>query len=167
MPGKVIQEKLNYGYPGSISRSNDAIVINRRVKDKPIPFGAPTIMNSDNSFSALGESHTADDFVGVAVREVKQTADYYNPTGVYYENEPADVITKGSVMVVINSGDPSARGKVYVRVAENESAPGGVIGGFEATADGDNTIELKNVIFTTGEMDSNKVAEITILTRNA
>ena len=167
MPGKVIQENLNYGYPGSVSRSNDTIIINRRVKEGTIPFGFPVVMNPDNSFVAFSAGKTADDFVGVAVREVKQTADYYNPTGVYLENEPADVLTRGSVTVLINAGTPVARGKVHVRIAENESIPSGVIGGFEATADGDNTIELNNVVFTTGQMDANKVAEITILSRNA
>ncbi|MDU5080238.1 hypothetical protein [uncultured Tissierella sp.] len=167
MPGKVIQEKLNYGYPGSVSRSNDAIIINRRVKGEGIAFGSPVVMNDDNSFSAFGEGHAATNFVGVAVREVKQTADYYNSTGMYLENEPADVITRGSVTVEVNVGTPKARGKVYIRVAENSAFPNGVIGGFEAAADGVNTIELSNVVFTTGQIDANKVAEITILSRNA
>lgn len=167
MPGKVIQEKLNYGYPGSVSRSNDAIIINRRVKEGVIAFGDPVIMNDDNSLSAFGEGHKATDFIGVAVREVKQTADYYNPTGKYLENEPADIITRGSVTVQVNAGTPKARGKVYVRVVANEAIPNGVVGGFEAEADGTNTVELSNVVFTTGQMDTNKVAEITILSRNA
>lgn len=167
MPGKVIQEKLNYGYPGSVSRSNDAVIINRRVKEDAIPFGAPVAMNDDNSLSPLGTGHAAKDFIGVAVREVKQTADYYNPTGIYTEGEPADVITRGSVTVQVNVGTPKARGKVFVRIAENEAIPNGVVGGFEAVADGANTIELTDVVFTTGQIDVNKVAEITILNRNA
>lgn len=167
MPGKVIQEKLNYGYPGSVSRSNDSIIINKRVKGEGVPFGSPVVMNDDNSVSAFGAEHTATEFIGVAVREVKQTADYYNPTGTYLENEPADIITRGSITVEINNGTPKARGKVYIRIAENEAIPNGVIGGFEAVADGVNTVELSNVVFTTGQMDTNKIAEITILSRNA
>lgn len=167
MPGKVIQERLNYGYPGSVSRSNDAVIINRRVQKDEIQFGAPVILNDDNSLSPLGSGHTAKDFIGVAVREVKQTADYYNPTGIYTEGEPADIITRGSVTVQVNVGTPKARGKVFVRTAENEAFPNGAIGGFEAAPDGDNTIELSGVVFTTGQIDVNKVAEITILNRNA
>lgn len=167
MPGQVIQKTLNYGYPGSVSRGNDTVIINRRVKEGEIAFGAPAILNPDNSLSAFGAGNTADDFIGVAVREVKQTTDYYSPTGKYLENEPADIITRGSVTVQVKVGTPTARGKVYIRVAANEAIPDGVVGGFEAAADGENTIQLKNVVFATGQMDANKVAEITILSRNA
>ena len=167
MPGQVIHKSLNYGYPGNVSRGNDTVIINRRVKEGEIPFGAAAIMETDNSVKAFGATNVATDFIGVAVREVKQTADYYNVTGIYYENEPADIITRGSVMVQVRVGTPTARGKVYIRVAANEAIPDGVIGGFEAEADGVNTIELSNVVFTTGQIDANKVAEVTILSRNA
>ena len=60
---------------------------------------------------------------------------------------------------------PAAGGKVYVRIKKNTSVVDGVIGGFEAEADGENSILLPNVQWTNGYVDANGVAEITILTR--
>ena len=85
--------------------------------------------------------------------------------GNYKNSEPCDVISRGTVTVVCNVGTPTAGGSVYLRIAENEAIPNGVIGGFEAAADGTNTIELTNVKFTTGDIDTNKIAEVTMLTR--
>jgi hypothetical protein len=62
-------------------------------------------------------------------------------------------------------GTPTAGGNVYIRVVANGGNT--IIGGFEATADSTNTILLTNAKWTTGKMDSNKCAEVTILSRNA
>lgn len=167
MPGKVIHKTMDLGYPGNVSRSNDNIVINRRVGEGDVPFGAPVVLQEDNSIVAFGAEHDAADLAGIAARIVKQTADYYNPSGVYLEGEPADVLARGSITVEVKSGTPVAGGKVYIRIAENEAIPEGVVGGFEAEADGENTVELTNVKFTTGNMDANKVAEVTVLSRHA
>lgn len=170
MPGKVIGKTMNIGYPGSFSRNADCIIAARCVRtedDLAIRFGEPVILNADNTYSRFGADNTAADFVGIAVREVKQATDYYNPAGSYRPGEPCDVLMRGAVCVEVHNGTPSAGGKVYIRIAENAAYPNGIIGGIEAAADGANTIELANVRFTTGNIDGNNVAEITILTRNA
>ncbi len=166
MPGKVIGTSLNLGYPGSFSRMSDCVISNRTAKDK-IPFGAPVVLNDDNTYSLFATGNTADDFVGVAVREVKQQTDFYEVSGIYNKGEPTDVLLRGSVTVEIKNGTPKAQGIVYIRTALNSSYPNSEIGDFEAAADGINTVELKNVKFTTGQIDGNGVAEITILTRQA
>ena len=74
-------------------------------------------------------------------------------------------INRGAGVVKCNSGTPTAGGKVYVRIKANASVVGGVVGGFEAADDGENTVELTNVQWTNGYVDANGVAEITILTR--
>ncbi|WP_419877680.1 structural cement protein Gp24 [Brevibacillus centrosporus] len=169
MPGKVIGKSLNLGYAGTVSRSADAIISSRMVKEAdtdPINFGEAVVLNGDNTFSKFGAGGTAVTFAGVAVREVKQTTDYFASQGYYSPGQPCDVIERGSVTVVCNVGTPTAGGDVYVRVAANAAIPTGVIGGFEAAADGANTVKLTGVKWKTGKLDPNKVAEITILSRN-
>lgn len=164
MPGAVIGKQLNYGYVGSISRSIDAVVTNKLSKGK-IPFGAPVVLNSDNTYSVFGETNTAADFVGIAVREVKQSTNYNSGTTEYEDKERTDVLSRGSICIKVNLGTPTANGKVYIRISKNDANPDGIVGGFEAEADDTHTIELSNVRFTTGKLDSNKVAEVTILSR--
>jgi len=166
MPGKVIGQHLDYGYPGTFSRNADCIIINRRGTGE-ISFGAPVVMNDDNTVTAFGDSNTAAEFIGVAVREVKQQTNYLSNNVKYIDGDPTDVITRGSVVVGISSGTPKANGPVYIRIAENASYPESKIGDFVAEADGSNTVELDNVVFTTGKKDGNNVAEVTVLSRKA
>ncbi|AIY82182.1 hypothetical protein U728_3750 (plasmid) [Clostridium botulinum 202F] len=174
MPGKAIGIELNLGYPGTVSRSIDAIITPKVVKSNiasgketelPIAFGAPVILNADNTYSRFAANSTADIFAGIAVREIKQATDYYAASGEYLPNEVCDVLNRGSVTVLCNNGTPTAGGKVYIRIKENVSIPKGVIGQFEAVADGENTVEIPNLKWTTGKKDSNNVAEVTVLTR--
>jgi len=168
MPGKVIGKTMNIGYPGNFARNADCIIAARcvRLEDElAIRFGDAVILNEDDTYSRFGAENTAAEFIGVAVREVKQATDYYSPAGSYLPGQPCDVLLRGAVCVEVHNGTPKAGGKAYLRIAENAAYPNGVIGGFEAAADGANTLELLNVRFTTGNMDGNNVAEITILTR--
>jgi len=169
MPGFAVGKALNLGYPGSVSRSADAIITNRLVREtdtENINFGDAVVLNSDNTYSKFGSGGTAATFAGIAVREVKQSTDYFAAQGFYRPGEPCDVIVRGSVTVFCNVGTPTAGGDVYVRVAENPAVPDGVVGGFEAAADGANTVKLPGVKWKTDKIDANKVAEVTILQRN-
>jgi hypothetical protein len=174
MPGSAIGIELNLGYPGTISRSIDTIITPRAVKsaveneketEPSILFGEPVILNDDNTYSRFGANGTAATFAGIAVREVKQATDYYAASGSYLPGETMDVVERGSVTVKCNVGTPASGGKVYIRVKENAAIPTGVIGQFEAAADGTNTVEITNARWKTGKIDVNKVAELTILTR--
>lgn len=169
MPGSVIGKSLNFGYAGNISRSADAIIDNRIVKPSDstnISFGDPVILNGDNTYSKFGATGTAANFGGIAVREVKQSTDYFAAQGYYKPGEPCDVATRGTLTVLCNVGTPTAGGDVYVRITANGSVPAGVVGGFEAAADGANTIKLTGVKWTTGKLDANRIAEVTITQRN-
>ena len=166
MPGYAIGKSLNLGYEGNVSRSVDAIITARKAREK-IGFGKPCILNQDNTYSPFGASNTAGQFVGVAVREVKQAISYTESVNAYEANERCDVISRGTVNVKINNGTPTAGGKVYIRTVVNEDVSKGIVGEFEAVADTGKTIELTNAIFTTGKVDANGIAEITILSRNA
>jgi hypothetical protein len=174
MPGSAIGIELNYGYPGSFTRSIDTIITNRTLKSvissgsetqTAVEFGEPVILNSDNTYTRFGATGTAATFAGIALREVKQAVDYYHGAGSYIPGEAMDVMERGSVAVKCNVGTPTAGGKVYVRIAANSSIPLGVVGQFEAAADSTNTVEITNARWKTGKIDNNKVAELTILTR--
>lgn len=164
MPGSVIGKRLNYGYEGNVSRSIDAIITNK-LSSGAIPFGHAVVLNEDDTISAFGEDHTADDFVGIAVREVKDAIDYQTSASGYLDKERTDILNRGYMTVKINHGTPKANGKVFIRIKENVAIPNGVIGGFEAEEDGLNTIELPGVRFVSTDVDANKIAEITILSR--
>ena len=116
-------------------------------------------------------------FIGVAVREVKQATQYITdgPTpvfGQYLQGQSCDALERGSCSVLVRVTTGIAPwGQVYLRVALNSAIPAGVVGGFESQADaaggtGFNTIALPATQFTTGVVDSNGVAEITLRTRN-
>lgn len=174
MPGSAIGKELNLGYPGTISRSVDTVITARAVKstvsdgnetEANILFGEPVILNADNTYSRFGSTGTAATFAGIAVREVKQATDYYAGAGAYKPGEVMDTVERGSVTVKCNVGTPTAGGDVFIRTVDNPAKPTGVIGQFEAEADGANSIKIPNVKWKTGKIDSNKVSEITILTR--
>ncbi|EPS56763.1 TPA: structural cement protein Gp24 [Clostridium botulinum] len=174
MPGVAIGIELNLGYPGTVSRSVDTIITARKLQSNiqdsketasPVLFGEAVVLNPDNTYSKFGEGNTANDFVGIAVREVKQTIDYYSSAGAYFPNGIMDVLNRGSITVNCNNGTPTAGGKVYIRIKENPSIPDGKVGQCEAIADADNTVEIPNLKWATNKLDKNRVAEVTILTR--
>jgi hypothetical protein len=166
MPGQVIGKALQLGYPGSISRSSDFVNVNRPAAGD-IPFGAVTVLNPDNTVAAFGASNTANDFLGIAVRVVKQQTDIFSVMGSYHANDAADNCVRGNIAVPFkNAGTPTAGGAVYVRVAEDAAFPGALVGDIEAVADGTNNILLPNLRFTTGMTDAvSGVVEVTVLER--
>lgn len=168
MSGKAIGISMNYGFPGSYARTPDDIVTSRQLKEgsASIPFGACLMANGDNTYSPVDATFTAAKFGGVALRTVKQAVSYAQQEQTCYNAlDMVSSLSRGAVVVNCNNGTPTAGGAVYVRIKENASVVGGVVGGFEAAADGDNTILLTNVQWTNGYVDANGVAEITILTR--
>ena len=170
MPGTTIGQSMLFGFPGTFARNADCIIMARPVKatDAVGPaFGTPVILNADNTYSAFGAAGTAAAFAGVAVREVNQAITYTAQNiGGYAPGQPCDVIERGAVSVICNVGNPTAGGDIYVRVADNAGIPTGVIGGFEAAADGANTVNLTNCKWATGQKDANNVTELPILNRN-
>lgn len=173
MPGKVIGIKMNTGYVGTVSASADAI-IQGRIAKKLIKFGEPVVLvAAENKYLGVADSitdgtdFTATQFAGIAVREVVQ-ANVYDPqeTPGYAANSVVDVLTRGQCTVLCQRGTPTAGGTVYVRTATSDTYPTAVVGGFEASEEAGKTVALTNVQWTTGNMNADKVAEVTVLTRN-
>lgn len=117
-------------------------------------------------------------FAGVANREIKTNVQYtslFSTSNVtinsYTAGEMAEALERGSVTVLINAGTaPLSQGAVYLRVAANGALPTAVIGGFESSLDtvvAGSNIAIPNVVFRTGLVDVNGVAEITLLNRVA
>lgn len=181
MTGSVIQLAMNFGYPGSYARTPDDIVMNKPVSgsSEDIKFGTAVILNANNTYSKADATLTAENFAGIAVREVKQGLMYstygvVDEQGAYQAYDPCDVLLRGNTVVKLGAGKtgaaaPTAGGKVAVRIAlDAVNASNALVGDFEvAPADDDeNLVVLSNVVFTTGELDANRVVEISIKNRN-
>ena len=163
MTNQVIGKSMFHGYAGSYSRQPDTIIDSHPAAG-PIAFGQGVVYGENGSVAVPGESATAAQFVGVACREVKSATSYLDQNvGSYVQFDAVPVIKRGCVNVICQSGTPALDGAVYLRVKANVSKPDAVVGGFEAAADGTNTVALTNVKWK-GAADANGVAEIRIMT---
>jgi len=141
-----------------------------------ITISAAATASATITMSVLSALVTPSNFIGVAVREVKTNTTTYNSSpsnfGRYNQGQECDALERGSCVVSVPVATGLAvYGQVYLRVGLNTAIPAGVIGGFESAADlsgttGYNTIALTGVQWTTGVLDSNNVAEITLKSRN-
>lgn len=165
MPGKAIGISLLSGYAGTQSRTADAIIQNRVAKSN-IAFGHAVVLTNDNRWDNVADTTTGEQIAGVAVREVIQ-ANTFDPQSNpdYMAETPCDVMVRGNCTVKCQRGTPKSGDAVYVRVKKNNIYVDAVVGGFEATADEENTVQVTNIEWTTGVMDANKMTEITIKTR--
>lgn len=165
MPGKAIGISLLSGYAGTQSRTADAIIQNRVAKNN-IAFGHAVVLTNDNKWDNVVEGTTAAQIAGIAVREVVQ-ANTFDPQSNpdYMAETPCDVMVRGNCTVKCQRGTPKSGDAVYVRVKANTTYQDAVVGGFEATADAENTVQVTNIEWTTGVMDANGMTEITIKTR--
>ena len=160
-----IGQTMNHGYAGSYARQPDMIA-NTHPAGDAIAFGAALQYDANGAVVPMGSGSTAENFVGVASREVKSALNYLDQdVGSYAQGEAVPVFMRGAINVKCSAGVPKLGGAVYVRIAANESIPTGVVGGFEAAADGANTVELTNCQWA-GTADANGIAELRILTMN-
>lgn len=154
---------MPHGFAGSYARQPDMIV-NTRPAGAEIAFGSPLKYGGNGEVLPMGAGDAAASFAGVAVREIRSAVNYLDQnTGVFAKNDAVPVFQRGAVNVLCQKGTPKLGGAVYVRVTANAIFPGAVPGGFEAEADGANTVQLANCQWA-GAADANKVAELRILT---
>jgi len=179
MPGKTIGKELNHGFAGSFARMPDMIIDTHPLNDpdgtNPAFFGDPLIFATDGSVSRADATLTADNFAGVAGKEIKSQLNYLdqNEGGKYTNMEAVSVMKRGPISVLVANGTPVLGGPVYVRIALNPSIPTSYIGSFDAvadvdtsgTADVDLNVLLPNCVWITGK-DTNGIAELLIRTRN-
>ena len=185
MPAGVIGIAMNNGYEGTISVTADSIVQARLAKvaegdpNGYIPFGAAVSLGADNTYSRMtgkinSSTHQLADgkFAGIAVREVIQanTFDPQSNTG-YNDKVPCDALVRGQCTIKVLGGTVAAGGAVYpVYGGTTEGVDLPFIGFAGASyTDASNTVSstaIPNMEFTTGNVDANDIAEVTIKTRN-
>ena len=151
---------MSHGFAGSYARQPDMIVNTAPLGGTTvIPFGTPLVRGENGAVLPMGTGNTGGQFIGVAGREVKSPAEFFNQNvGQYAPEEPVSVFQRGCINVKCQKGSPSIDGTVYVRVAASGSY---VVGGFEAEADGTNTVALSNAQWN-GPADNHGVAELRI-----
>ena len=154
---------MPHGFAGSYARQPD-MVVNTRPAAETIPFGLPLKYDRTGRVAPMGVGDAAIVFVGVAAREIKSSLNYLDQSaGAYAPGEAVSGFMRGAVNVKCQKGTPQLGGAVFVRTAANESFPTASAGGFEAEADGSNTIQLTGCQWA-GPADADSVAELRILT---
>lgn len=151
---------MSHGFSGSYARQPDMIVNTAPLGGTAIiPFGTPLVRGEGGAVIPMGTGNTGGQFIGVAGREVKSPAEFFSQSvGQYAPDDPVSVFQRGCINVKCQKGSPAIDGTVYVRVAASGNY---VVGGFEAEADGTNTVALVNAQWN-GPADSNGVAELRI-----
>ena len=167
MAGKVIGKTLPFGFRGNPSRNPDTLIDSFvNTGSANIEYGEPVVYDpSTKGVRKITSTDTGSVLViGIAVRRIGQPyAD--SPSGYYYkQHDMVDVLIRGSVTVELAAATSiAAHGAVYVRNGYGgASKPAGGI----VCASGDDTVLIPNAVFTTGEYDTNNIAEITILERS-
>ena len=148
MAGKAIGISMNFGYPGNYARTPDDVTVSRVIKADSaadVPFGACLKLNANNTVELAGSGFKAEDFAGIAVRDIKTPTNFLVQNVVsYVRGQVCDALVRGAVTVTCNVGNPSAGGPVYVRIAANDDVANGVVGGFEAAPDDASVVAGKN-----------------------
>lgn len=151
---------MSHGFSGSYARQPDMIVNTAPLGGTAtIPFGTPLVRGEGGAVLPMGTGNTGNQFIGVAGREVKSPAEFFSQSvGQYAPEEAVSVFQRGCINVKCQKGSPVIDGTVYVRVTASGNYN---VGGFEAEADGANTVALVNAQWG-GPADNNGVAELRI-----
>ena len=151
---------MSHGFAGSYARQPDMITNTAPLGGTvAIAFGTPLVRGENGAVVPMGSGNTGNQFIGVAGREVKSPAELYSQNvGQYAPGEPVSVFQRGCINVKCQKGTPTVDGAVYVRVTASEGHPAG---GFEAEADGADTVALPNAQWN-GPADNHGVAELRI-----
>ena len=151
---------MSHGFAGSYARQPDMITNTAPLGGTvAIVFGTPLVRGENGAVVPMGSGNTGNQFIGVAGREVKSPAELYSQNvGQYAPGEPVSVFQRGCINVKCQKGTPTVDGAVYVRVTASEGHPAG---GFEAEADGADTVALPNAQWN-GPADNHGVAELRI-----
>lgn len=170
MPAGKIGTKLNLGYEGAYSRTPDAIIMSRLVSmamaQDQVLFGRALILTDEGTYQVLDSATDVDKFVGISVREVRQATNFYDQSEAgYQKGEYCPALERGNLVVKCRNGVPAIHGKVYVRVDAEGVIPGTVIGGFEAQADGANSVVIPNAKWVNPGVDGNGMAEVCLVER--
>ena len=161
MGAQVIGETLGRGYKGTYSRENIHKVVTG-IAAADLTVGQAVKYDGTGKITAMGAGDTADKFLGVVVRSVKQATTINQTVETYAKGDVVPVITMGNVIVeVLGSTDTSRNSSPYIQITAGDVS---TVGAWVGKADGtpDNTIEIKNARFN-GVRDADRLAELSIL----
>ena len=156
---------MPHGQAGSYARQPDMIINTRPAGgESPINFGLAVVYDENKNVVLPTASSTADQFIGVASREINTALNYLEQgVGQYAPGDAVSVFQRGAINVKCQNGTPKIGADVYDRVKANTSFPKAVVGGFEAVADTTNSVKITNAQWA-GSADANGIAELRILT---
>ncbi|AOY96862.1 hypothetical protein BKK79_35810 [Cupriavidus sp. USMAA2-4] len=157
--------RMPAGFAGDLQRAEVATVETQQIDSSapPTAFGVAVKLVSGKVQPINSGSDTAAAVYGVNLRAYPIQTNGSDPLGT--STPPVagltDILKRGYVNVQLNGATAAAKGgTVYVRVA-NASA-GKPIGGFEAAADGANTVAMPASWYFTGPADAYSITEIAI-----
>lgn len=135
-----ILKRMPFGIAGDITRQSQA-KIESQLLDPTKPFAGYGLFGKivADKFVPIAGGEKPTDVYGLLVRPFPTQG---NPGGV------ADVLRSGYVSVKNNAGTAALNGPVFVRIAKPTADK--PVGGIEAAADGDNTIQVPGAIFAAG-----------------
>ena len=156
---------MPHGQAGSYARQPDMIINTRPAGgESPIIFGLAVVYDENKNVVLPTASSTADQFIGVASREINTALNYLEQgVGQYAPGDAVSVFQRGAINVKCQNGTPKVGADVYIRVKANTSFPKAVVGGFEAVSDTTNSVKITNAQWA-GSADANGIAELRILT---
>lgn len=162
--GTVIGKSFHHGFAGSYAAQPDSVIDSHALSgDRNVRFG-DAVMLHDGKVTAIDADATAENFLGVATREIKSPHVADTMEGEYRPGEnKIPVMKRGRVSVICQAGDPEMGGPVYLRIAN--PSDGVCIGGLEAEPDGADTVRLTNCVWVSGR-DARGVADLRIKTIN-
>lgn len=167
--------RMPAGIPGDVNRAFAALVEPNQIDDSdpPLAYGVPVALDTvTGEIRPIGAGDTAVDLYGVLVRpfpiQVTTAATYMGgqpltdpASGVPPAAGMCDVLKSGYMTVRLYGATAATRGgAVYTRIAN--AGAGEVVGGFEAAADGGDTIQAgaRNTTYFRGPADANGNVEI-------
>ena len=144
MAGKVIGQRLNIGFPGTVSRAIDAVIQSYPVTGGEIAFGAPVAYDAATGcVCPVTEETDAGDIIGIAAREVRQPHADDSMGWNCREGGVCSVLVRGSIIVALHDASGvTGRGAVYVANGTGD-APAGAFVGKETPGE---TLRMENAI---------------------
>lgn len=170
MPAQSYLYRMPSGIPGAISREENVSIRPALIdlSTPPTRYGDACAYTNTGTIRPITTGDTASSIVGCIVRPYPTQAGNGWPNVNLATSTPdtpptsgiADLMTAGYMSVKVGGATLAVTGgTVYIRVA-NASA-GQPIGGYEAAADGGNTIVFTNAKFT-GPQDAQGIGEIAV-----
>lgn len=166
MTGDSFLTRMPAGIPGAITRNRQAQVEPQQFDPLNVitAYGLPVKINTAQLIQQMGGGDTAASAYGVLVRPFPlQETVTVNPvegTSAPPTAGIGDVLVNGYISVHLYGVTAALRnGQVFIRIAN--AGAGQIVGGFEAAADGGNTVAPKGWVFM-GAADANGNTEIRI-----